>query len=250
MTSRTASQLAVDPAGLVTFSADDLQAGGTGGEVQVGAQLNVGAAAGHVGGDRDRTLLARAGHNLSFALVILGVQHFVLEAAPFELAGERLGYLDRHGTDQDRQPQAVQSFDLVDDRIVLLAPRLVDVVLLVVPPHRLVGRDDGDLEPVDREELGLFRLGRAGHAGQLVVHPEVVLNRDGGERLGLALHLHVLLRFDRLVQPVRPAAACHDAPGELVYDEHLTILDQVVHFFLVQRMRLQQLMDDVELLAL
>jgi hypothetical protein len=52
------------------------------------------------------------------------------------------------------------------------------------------------------------------------------------------------------VQAVRPAPAGHDAAGELVYDQHLAVLHQVVHFLLVQRVRLQELVDDVKLLAL
>ena len=86
--------------------------------------------------------------------------------------------------------------------------------------------------------------------GQLVVHPEVVLDGDGGERLRLALHLHPLLRLDRLVQPVGPAAARQDAAGELVHDEDLPVLHDVLHVLLVQGVGPQQLVDDVQLLAL
>ena len=116
--------------------------------------------------------------------------------------------------------------------------------------HRLVRRDDRDLEPVDLVELGLLRLGGAGHARQLLVHAEVVLDRDRGERLRLALHLHAFLGLDRLVQPLRPAPARHRAAGELVDDEDLAFLHDVVHVLLVQRVRAQQLVHDVELLAL
>jgi hypothetical protein len=50
-----------------------------------------------------------------------------------------------------------------------------------------------------------------GHARQLLVLAEVVLEGDGGERLVLALDLHLLLGLDGLVQPVAPAAAGHQA---------------------------------------
>ena len=120
----------------------------------------------------------------------------------------------------------------------------------VVADHRLVRRDDRDLEPVDLVELGLLRLGRAGHAGQLLVHAEVVLDGDRRERLRLALHLNAFLRLDRLVQSLRPAAARHRAAGELVDDQDLAFLHDVVHVLLVQRVRAQQLVHDVEPLAL
>ena len=52
---------------------------------------------------------------------------------------------------------------------------------------------------------------------------------------------HALLRLDRLVQALRPAAALHDPAGELVDDLHLAVLDDVVDVALVERLRLQRL---------
>ena len=133
------------------------------------------------------------------------------------------------------QPEPVQPLDLVQDRVVLLLPGLVDPVGLVEPADRPVGRNHLDLQAVDLVELGLFGLGGAGHPRQLVVHPEVVLDRDGGEGLGLALDLHPFLGLHRLVQTIGPAPAGHHAAGELVHDHHLAFLHQVVHFLLVER---------------
>ena len=95
-------------------------------------------------------------------------------------------------------------------------------------------------------------VGRAGHAGQLLVLAEVVLEGDRGERLVLALDLHfrmvgvVFLGFDRLVQAVAPAAAGHQASGELVDDDDLAVLHHVVHVELEQRVRAERLVDVVE----
>jgi hypothetical protein len=92
----------------------------------------------------------------------------------------------------------------------------------------LVGRDDDRLEPVDFLEFVRFRVGRAGHAGQLFVHAEVVLERDRGQRLVLVLDLHAFLGLDRLVQAVGPAAAHHQAAGEFVDDHHFAVLHHVL----------------------
>src|SRR6266536_3330702 len=108
-----------------------------------------------------------------------------------------------------RKPRRLSMLDLVEDRLVFLAARLVDEVVLVHAAHRPVGRDHDDLEPVDLEELGLLGLRRARHARELVVHPEVVLDRDGGQGLALLLNRHALLRFHGLVQPLRPAPPVH-----------------------------------------
>ena len=93
---------------------------------------------------------------------------------------------------------------------------------------RPVRRDDGDVEFVDVVELVRFGLRRAGHAGELLVKPEIILDRDRGERLRLAIDLHAFLRLDGLVQAVAPAAARHVAAGVFVDDDDLVFLDDVL----------------------
>ncbi len=83
------------------------------------------------------------------------------------------------------------------------------------------------------ELLGLG-VGRAGHAGQLLVEAEEVLVADGGEGLVLLLDLHPLLGLDGLVQAVGPATARHLPAGELVDDDDGAVVDQVVDVALVE----------------
>ena len=71
-------------------------------ELGVAAEHDVGAAARHVGRDRDGAVAAGLGHDLGLALVLLRVQHLVADAALLELRRELLRVLDRDGADQDR----------------------------------------------------------------------------------------------------------------------------------------------------
>ena len=71
---------------------------------------------------------------------------------------------------------------------------------MVVADHRLVRRDHDDVEVVDAPELLGFGLGGSGHPGQLVVHAEVVLEGDRGQRHVLAPDADAFLGLDRLVQ--------------------------------------------------
>ena len=82
-------------------------------ELGVAAEQDVGAAAGHVGRDRDRALPAGLRDELGLLRVVLGVQHDVLvgaaagrraslEAAPVEHRRQPLRLLDRHGADENR----------------------------------------------------------------------------------------------------------------------------------------------------
>ncbi len=149
-------------------------------------------------------------------------------------------------------PAHVALLDLADDRAGLALLGLVDLIVVVLADHRAVRGDLDDRQVVDLHEL--VRLGerRAGHARELVVHAEVVLERDRRERLVLLLDAHALLGLDRLVQAFRPAPALEDAPGELVDDLDLAVDHRVVDVALVQRLRLQrldQVVDEVTVLG-
>ena len=136
--------------------------------------------------------------------------------------------------------------DVGDDGVVLLALGAVDRVGLLDAEQRPVGRDDHHVELVDLGELFGLGVGRAGHARQLLVLAEVVLEGDGRERLVLALDLDLLLGLDRLVQPVAPSPSRHQPAGELVDDDDLAVLDHVVHVEAEERVRPQRLVDVVE----
>ena len=277
----TAAQLVVDAPALVALRADDVQPAGLhdalvvlvgdlprlgerlvvgrlvdlcrveapaveqlGGETRrVAAEQDVGAPAGHVRGDRDRAGPAGLGDDARLLLVELGVQDFVLDPALLEQVAEPLGLLDRDRAHEDRPALLLHVLDLVDDRVELGLLVEVDEVGVVVADHRPVGRDADDLELVDLVELlGLGQRG-AGHAGQLVVQPEVVLERDRGHRHRLALDAEALLGLDGLVQALGPAATRHLPAGELVDDDDLAVLDDVVPVALVQRVRLERLVE-------
>ncbi len=90
---------------------------------------------------------------------------------------------------------------------------------------------------------------RAGHAGQLLVHAEIVLERDRGEGEGLALDAHALLRLDGLVQALGEAAAVHEAAGELVDDDDFAVLDDVVAVERIEHVRAERVVEVGHLLV-
>ena len=235
------------------------------------AELDVGAAAGHVGRDRDRAGHAGFGHDIGFLLVEARVQHreqfrrlagagrgvelfhraFMAEidllvAVLLQVFGQHLGFLDRGGADQHRLQPRIGALDFRQDRGVFLVLGAIDLVVLVEPRHRHVGRDFHDLELVDVEQFVGFGRRRAGHAGELLVHPEIILERDRGQRLVFRLHRLVLLGFQRLVQAFGVAPPRHHAAGELVDDDDLAVADDVVLVAREQRMRAQRLVDVVD----
>ena len=161
----------------------------------------------------------------------------MLDAPPLEHPGEVLGDVDGDRADEDRLALLVALDDVLDDGPVLGLLRLVDEVVLVVPDHVLVRRDGDDLHLVGVHELvGLGRR-RARHARELVVHPEEVLDRDGGDGLVLLPDLHALLGLDGLVEPLGVPPALENAPCELVDDEDLPVADDVLVVLVEERLR-------------
>ncbi len=201
---------------------------GLGEVVRVAAELDVGTTAGHVRGDGDGAPAAGLGDDRRLTVVLLGVEHLVRDAALGELLGEVLGLLDRRRTDEDRLALLVLLRDVVDDGGELRDLGPVDQVRLVLADHVAVGRDRDDTELVDLVELGGLGHGRTGHARQLRVEAEEVLQGDRGEGLVLVLDVHPFLRLDRLVHALVVAAAREDTAGVLVDDHDFAVDDDVV----------------------
>src|SRR4051794_2495138 len=209
----------------------------------IAAELDVDAAARHVRRDRHRAGPARLGHDVRLAggVLGLGVEDRVVDALAAQLVGQQLGDLDGDRAHEDRLVVRVTLLDLAHDRVPLAVPGLVDLVVAVVADHRAVRRDLDHRQLVDLHELRGLGEGRAGHARQLGVHAEVVLEGDRRKRLVLLLDRDALLGLDRLVQALGPAAAVEDAARELVDDLDLAVDDGVVDVALVERLGLQRL---------
>ncbi len=146
----------------------------------------------------------------------------------FRMALIVLGLLDAGGADEDRLAALLRLLDQRRHGVVFLARRAVDLVVAVRPADRHVGRDLDHLQLVDLGEfVGLGHRG-AGHAGELGVEAEVVLEGDRGQGLVFLLDGDVLLRLQRLVQALRVAPSLHHPAGELVDDHDLVVAHDVV----------------------
>ena len=97
-------------------------------ELGIAAEQNVGAAAGHVSGDGDHAFASGLGDDFGFALVVLGIQHHVLDALFLQQVREALGFLDRRGADQHRLAGFVHLLNFVGDGEVFLFLGAIDDV--------------------------------------------------------------------------------------------------------------------------
>ena len=214
-------------------------------ELGIAAQQDVGAATGHVGRNGDGTLATRLSDDPSFALVVLGVEHLVRHSPPLEHAGEQLGLLNGDRADQHGLAELLAFLDVRNGVAPLLLHRAVDDVVVLGPDHGLIGGHDHNFQVVDLAELRRLGVRRARHARQLGVHAEIILECDRRQGLVLALDGDPFLGLHGLVQPVRPAAAGHQTPRELVDDHDLAVLDDIVLVTLEHHVRLEALLDGV-----
>ena len=134
----------------------------------------------------------------------------------------------------------VAGLDVTDDGVVFLDTGAINLVKLVDAHHVAMRRNDHRLKVVDFLKLVGFGVGRAGHARELLVHAEEVLEGDRGKRLILVLDGDVFLRLDGLVQAVGPAPPGHQPAGELVDDNHFAVLHDVVPVAEKQVLRAQR----------
>ncbi len=206
----------------------------------VTAEHDVGTATGHVGGDGHGARPAGLGDHLRLALVLFGVEHLVLDLFLGEPLGQILGGLDGGGTHQHRRATLHAVAHRLDDGVEFLLQGQVDQIVGVLTDHRPVGGNHHHVHTVNLAEFHRLGVGGTGHAGQLLVEPEIVLEGGGGQRLVFLLDAHPFLGFHRLVNALGPAAAGHGAAGVLVDDHDLAVLHHVFAVLVEQRVGLER----------
>ena len=163
---------------------------------------------------------------------------------------EQLRDLHRCGTYQGRTTIVTQFVNLVDNSIVLFAGCTIYTVILVITNHWTVGRNLYDIEFIDIPELTSLCCSGTCHTCQFMIHTEVVLQGDGGERLCGVFHFHVLLSFYSLMQSVAPLTTFHDTTGLLVDNLHFTVDYHILIVFIKHGICLQQLLQGMYTLTL
>ena len=176
----------------------------------------------------------RHSHNLRFAGVVLGIEHFVYH--PCRARQQlRQSFVALYAccSHQHRPARFVYRHDLVYDRFPFLFNRPVDHIFVIHPIHRPMRRQRHRLQLIDIMKLFAFRHCRTGHPRQFAVQPEQVLQRYRRQRLIFLLDRHPFFRFYRLMQSFRPLPAFHQPTGEFIYYRHLIILHYVVLFLFI-----------------
>ena len=202
-------------------------------ELGIAAEQNVGAAARHIGGDRDHALASGLGNDLSFALMEFRVQHNMLDAFFLQQVRQSLRLLYRSRAHQHWLAFDGKLLNFIGSREIFFFLRAVHHVGILDAQHLLVRRNHHHFELVNLVELGGFGLGRTGHSREFLEHAEIVLKGDRRQRLILALDLDAFLGFDRLMKAIGPAAPGHHTARVFIDDDHLTVFDHIFNVFAI-----------------
>ncbi|CAB4585781.1 unannotated protein [freshwater metagenome] len=213
-------------------------------ELGVSTEHDVSSTASHVGGNCDSTEAPGFRDNSSFSGVVLGVEHFVADAALRKSFGEHFALLDGHGSDEHRLALAVAGDDVFNDLAELCVNRSVDKIGLIFTNHWAVRWDGNNANLVSRGELSRFRFSGTRHSRQLLVEAEVVLKGDGSESLVFGLDLDALFCFDRLVNTFVVATTGEDSTGVFVDNEDLAVHDHVILVATEKFFRLQRVVEE------
>ena len=121
--------------------------------------------------------------------MLLRVEYVVWNSFALEQVREMLRALHRCGANEDWLPRSASLLDVFHDGAIFGALRAVDKIGLVIAHHRSVRWNGGHLKVVDLAELLSLGHGGTGHAGELAVETEVVLEGDRCECHRLTLYV-------------------------------------------------------------
>ena len=167
-----------------------------------------------------------------------------------EHLAEQLRNLNRGSTYQARASTISHLFYFVNDGSIFLTSGFVHTVVHIIALDRTVGRYLYHIQFIDVPELPCLCRCSTCHTCQLMVHTEVVLQRNGCKGLCGSFHFYMLLRLHCLMQSIAPTAAFHDTSCLFVNDFYFAIHHNVFIVFVEHGICLQQLLQGMNTFTL
>ena len=200
----------------------------------------------HVGGNGDRSRPPGLGNNLGFALVELGVQHLVSDLVLLQPLGQILRRFNGGSTHQHRRALGHRLGHFLDDSLEFFLQAQVHQVIGVNPHHGFVGGNHHHIHAINLAEFQCLGVRSTGHAGQLVIKTEIILEGGGRQGLVFLLDIQPFFRLDGLMNTFGPATPRHGTAGVFIHDHDLVVLNNVIPIDMEQGMGFQRRMHMVE----
>jgi len=208
---------------------------------QVTAQLDVGSATGHVGGNCNGTGTTGLTHNIGFLFMEFRVQHVVWHFTFFEHFAEIFRFFNADCTHQDRLTTFVTIFDQIQNGVIFFRGSPVNFVVFIHTGHGHMGRHLNHFQAINGTQFFRFGGRRTGHAAEFWIKPEIILEGHRSQGLVFRLNFHTFFGFQCLMQAIGITSAFHHTTGEFINDHHLAITDDIVFFHLEHFMGTQGL---------
>ena len=217
--------------------------------VRIAAQKNIGTTTCHVGCDGNRTLTTSLSDNLRLALMELSIQNVMLNATLRKNARNTLGVVNRNGTNQHWLTILVTLFDVSYNSLKLSVNGAIDQVIQVLTLNRAIRWNNLNRNVINLTELCVLGHCSTGHTGELVVHEEVVLERNSCQSLVFFTYLNVLFCLNCLVKTLRITTAFHDTTSKLINNLDFTVDDNILLVTMEHVLSLQCLLQVIYQLA-
>ena len=172
---------------------------------------------------------------------MLGIKNLMLYTRFFQKGAEQLAAFNAYRTHQHRLPRCMRPAHLFHHGPAFALKGFINGIVHILSYHGLICRNANNIKIINAVEFLLLRLCRTRHAGELLVHTEIVLICDCSKRLIFSCHLNMLFGFDSLMQPLAVSPAHEYAPGKLIYNKNLTVLYDIVSVLLKKEICLKRL---------
>ena len=214
--------------------------------VWVAAQKNIGTTTCHVGCDSNSTLTTSLSNNLCLTLMELSVQNVVLNTAFRKNARNTLGVVNGNGTNQHRLTILVTLFNVSYDSLELSVNGSIDQVIQVLTLNRAIRWNNLNRNVINLTELCVLGHCSTGHTRELVVHEEVILERNGCQSLVFFTYLNILFCLDCLMKALRITTAFHDTTSKFINNLYFAINDNVLLVTMEHILSLQRLLKVID----
>ena len=131
-------------------------------------------------------------------------------------------------TDQDRLPHIVIKLNIILHKSPLSWLIIVDLIIHIYSKHLPIRWNNYNLKIIDLTKLFSLSGGSSSHTRKLCILLKEILISNSRHSLRFSLNLHSFLRLNRLMKPLRESSTRHSTSSMLIYDQNLTIGNNVI----------------------
>ena len=152
----------------------------------------------------------------------------MLNATLRKNARNTLGVVDGNGTNQYWLTVLVALFNVSYDSFKLSVNSAIDQVIKVFTLNGTIRWNNLNRNVINLTELRVLSHCSTSHTRELVIHEEVILERNSCQSLILFTYLNVLFCLNCLVKTLRITAAFHNTTSKLVNNLDFTVNDNIL----------------------